>query len=120
MDRKQIVFLALLAVAAGCKPATAEDLPPFVQQLIEQYEGGAESNSPGSIWRYNYGNAVVFYVPPFFCCDLPSRLYDVQGNVVCAPDGGIAGVGDGKCPDFFDMRKGGIRVWIDSRVEASK
>jgi len=38
------------------------------------------------------------------CCDIPSVLYDTAGTVVCAPDGGFIGRGDGRCPDFISQR----------------
>jgi hypothetical protein len=43
-------------------------------------------------------------------------LYDAVGNVLCAPDGGIDGRGDGQCADFRSQRTGGSRVWEDPRT----
>jgi hypothetical protein len=45
-----------------------------------------------------------------------SILYDANGKLICRPDGGIAGSGDGKCPDFLAKRKDGWRLWADSRM----
>lgn len=56
----------------------------------------------------------VYYVPPI-CCDVSAELYDRNGSLICSPDGGIAGDGDGKCPDFFDARTDEKRVWADTR-----
>ena len=117
MHLRIFTYFALLSIVTGGGHAIGQDLPNFLRQLIEQYESASEMNSPGSIWRYNYKGAVVFYMPPFLCCDLPSQLYDEVGNVICAPDGGIAGVGDGACPNFFGKRTGGQRVWFDPRIE---
>lgn len=111
---RPIPFAVLLAAVAACGTTVDEDLPPFVAQLIEQYEAGPKSNPPGSIWRYHYKGLVVFYVPPS-CCDVPSELYGSDGHVICSPDGGITGAGDGKCPDFFEQRTDGLRVWSDAR-----
>lgn len=106
---------ALLAAVGGCaaRPATPE-WPPFVTQLIARLEAEPTSNPPGSIWRYNYKGRVVFYVPPS-CCDVASELYDGDGSLICGPDGGLSGDGDGKCPDFFELRTDELRVWSDSR-----
>lgn len=109
-----IACLVLVAVGAcAARPAKAE-WPPFVTELIATLEAAPKSNPPGSIWRYNYKGRVVFYVPPS-CCDVPSELYDSDGNIVCGPDGGLTGDGDGKCPDFFAQRTDELRVWSDSR-----
>ena len=105
---------AFLAVAVGCSPTGDENRPEFVDKLISQFESGPKKNPPGSIWRYNYKGLVVYYVSPS-CCDIPSELYDSDGILICAPDGGIAGDGDGKCPDFFHARTEESRVWIDKR-----
>ena len=57
-----------------------------------------------------------YYVPPQ-CCDQFSTLYDADGAVICAPDGGITGRGDGKCPDFFQSRTNEKLFWEDSRTQ---
>jgi hypothetical protein len=64
-----------------------------------------------------YRGEVVYFVPYLPCCDIPSQLYDREGQVICAPDGGFTGAGDGKCPDFFELRSDGQKVWNDARVE---
>jgi hypothetical protein len=45
-----------------------------------------------------------------------SSLYDAKGNVICAPDGGIIGTGDGGCPDFISQRTGEKLIWEDPRT----
>ena len=97
---------------------SVESRSAFVEELIEQYASAPKDASPGSIWSYRYQGREVVYVPPLYCCDLPSRLYDGDGNVLCSPDGGIAGAGDGRCPDFLAERTEGRRVWQDSRPQA--
>jgi hypothetical protein len=86
----------------------------FVDHLIGQLAASPKKDPPGSIWKYTYKGLVVFYVPPS-CCDVPSELYDSDGNLICSSDGGITGDGDGKCPDFFNVRTDEQRVWTDSR-----
>lgn len=89
-------------------------MPPFVTALVEQYRAGPMDNTPQSIWRYTYENRDVYYVPPV-CCDVPSMLYDGDGNVLCSPDGGITGRGDGRCADFSTQRSNGVAIWTDLR-----
>ena len=55
---------------------------------------------PACIQRYTYHDEVVFYTPIPGCCDRMSTLYDRCGTILCAPDGGYTGKGDGRCPDF--------------------
>jgi hypothetical protein len=106
------LFFALLGVV-GCAPPTA-DWPPVVDRLITEFETSSKTNPPASIWRYEYRGLAVFYVPPS-CCDIPGELYDSNGNLICGPDGGISGRGDGRCPDFFRERTEELRVWADDR-----
>jgi hypothetical protein len=112
--RRTAVLGILLAAAFAGSPASAEDWPPFVDRLIAKHEAEPKRNPPGSIWRYEYKGRVVFYVPPS-CCDMPSELYSSDGALICSPDGGMAGDGDGKCPDFFDARTKERLVWSDKR-----
>jgi hypothetical protein len=106
-------LLFFLAFPAGCAP-TEDPWPPFVQQLIVQFESSPVTSPPASIWRFRYRDRVVFYVPPS-CCDVAGELFDESGTLLCGPDGGITGRGDGRCPDFFDERSEELRVWADSR-----
>lgn len=108
-----ILFVALLAACASAATA-GEDWPTFVDRLIAHQESEPVKNPPGKIWRYRYQGRVVFYVPPS-CCDVPSTLYASDGTVVCSPDGGMTGHGDGKCNDFFDARTDEVLVWADKR-----
>ena len=114
--RYPVIGLGALLTLVGCTSASSRDLPPFVLQLIEKYESAPKANPPASIWRYKYKERIVFYVPPS-CCDLPSELYDFDGNFICGPDGGLTGRGDGKCPDFFGQRAEELRVWSDPRAD---
>lgn len=109
-----LLLAVLLAMTAGCGRAPEEDVPPFVDDLISRLEAAPKSNPPGSIWRYTYEGRSVFYVPPS-CCDVPGELYDDGGTLICSPDGGITGDGDGRCPDFFAVRAEEQRIWIDGR-----
>jgi hypothetical protein len=59
----------------------------------------------------------VYYLPPR-CCDIFGNLYDSQGQIICHPDGGIAGHGDGRCPDFLNQRTNETVIWRDTRKAA--
>ena len=109
--RHRALLIVLLAVAPWFSSAQS-DVPPFVAQLIAQPHTGIGSvNAPASVSRYRYKGNVVYYVPPRFCCDLMSRLYDAEGRVLCHPNGGFAGGGDGKCADFFRERSEEELLW---------
>jgi hypothetical protein len=111
--RRTRLALSLVGLI-GCSSGSVEDWPPFVDQLIAEFEREPKTNPPASIWKYEYKGLVVFYVPPS-CCDIPSVLYDSDGNVMCSPDGGLRGDGDGRCPDFLAERTGERLVWADKR-----
>lgn len=104
----------LLAPACGGTVTSPSTLPGWVVALIAQFQSAPVGNPPQSIYRYTYKGQTVYYVPPQ-CCDQYSTLYDAGGQVLCAPDGGIDGRGDGKCPGFLQERTDGALVWRDSR-----
>ena len=121
-------FILITAIAciliAGCAcltqnenplPASPQiENPQWVDQLIAQFKAEPVGNPPQSTWRYEYHGQVVYFVPAQ-CCDMYSTLYDEGGNVICAPDGGIDGKGDGRCEDFFSQRSGEGLIWQDPR-----
>lgn len=93
--------------------------PEFVQKMIARFQGGPPENPPRTVTRYDYKGQTVYYVSAP-CCDFQTELYDTQGKLICAPDGGITGRGDGKCPDFNRVKKDPLVVWQDTRKPGGK
>ncbi|HEX7541492.1 MAG TPA: hypothetical protein VF352_05115 [Anaerolineales bacterium] len=113
-----IILLSILLplFLISCTHSTSPDgNPEWVKNLIATYEKDSVGNPPQSIWQYEYNGQIVYYVPPQ-CCDQFSTLYDANGTVICAPDGGFTGHGDGKCSDFFQERKNEKLIWKDPRT----
>ena len=112
------MFLAVSLLLAGCGaqgPAAPEPLPTFVDALVRQLSTAPVANPPASIARYEYKGRIVYYVPPR-CCDIRGDVYLSDGMLLCQPDGGFDGRGDGRCADFFSERRNEYIVWRDSRT----
>jgi hypothetical protein len=92
-------------------------VPGAVTALIHDLENQPATSPPAFIARYDYAGQVVYYVPPR-CCDVFGDLYNEAGKVICHPDGGLAGRGDGRCPGFASRRTHGTIIWRDTRVRA--
>lgn len=105
-----LLLLLGLSACASNQPMQAE----WVDKLIARYEAAPVANPPHRIIRYRYHDQLVYYVPAS-CCDRPSTLYDASGDILCAPDGGITGRGDGRCADFRQSRSDESLVWSDPR-----
>ncbi|MBT3543034.1 MAG: hypothetical protein HOM76_07620 [Flavobacteriaceae bacterium] len=71
-------------------------------------------NPPAKVYRYTFEGKTVYFFPQY-CCDFFSELYDDECTLICAPNGGITGMGDGKCSGFFAERRNEILVWEDDR-----
>jgi hypothetical protein len=109
-----LIVLVLLLLILGCSAQIQSDKnPEWLNALIEKLEKEPAGNPPQSIWQCEYEGKTVYYNPPQ-CCDQYSILYDNNGKIICAPDGGKAGKGDNKCPDFFNKRKNVKLIWKDS------
>lgn len=110
-----ILIFLLIAAADGCeKSGFSKNLPDCIQQKIAVLKSEKIRNPPAEIWQYQYHGKTVYFIPAY-CCDLPSQLYDENCNLICSPDGGFTGKGDGKCKDFFIARTEGKRIWKDDR-----
>ncbi|WP_242921739.1 DUF6970 domain-containing protein [Pontibacter liquoris] len=125
--RKNLVWavcLLLICLLGACKPGLSPQIPagatanalaaPWLSQLIQQLQEEAPANPPAKIYRYTYHNQEVYYLTSR-CCDIPSKVYDRKGNILCEPDGGITGKGDGRCANFAAERKNEILIWEDKR-----
>ncbi len=53
------------------------------------------------------------------CCDHFNPLFNSKLNIICAPSGGFAGVGDGKCRDFEKEKQGGRVIWEQKTADAT-
>ena len=111
--RKHLARSAALLVFAACGRSPSDVSPPWLLRLIEEHASQPVANPPVQIVRQQYESGVFYYVPSR-CCDIWSDLYDAEGALVCHPDGGITGGGDGQCPDLGDPIREEI-VWRDPR-----
>lgn len=109
------ISIVALILAGGCsKPQTSTQIPLCVQQKIKELQNEPVRSPATSVWEYEYKGQIVYYVPPH-CCDFYGLLYDSDCNLICAPDGGLTGKGDGKCPDFDKFAKNPKLIWQDKR-----
>jgi len=96
--------------------------PRWLQRLITRLQSEPVRNPPAKILRYTYSQKSYYYVPPA-AGDQFSSLYNAVGKEICAPDGGITGMGNGKCPNFvrkmLSSREPGKVVWQDTRESTS-
>lgn len=112
-----ILFLAVL----GCKSSekngneNPNTIPVWVQERIINIEQSELQNPPAEIHEYLYNGGRVFYFNAP-CCDQFTQLFDLEGKLLCAPDGGITGKGDYKCPDFKEKAEYIKEVWTDPRA----
>lgn len=107
------LLLSILPMWCG-DPLAPEGNPLWVEKMIAEFKAAPVGNPPQSIWRYDYHGSTVYYVPPQ-CCDQFSQLYNADGVLLGAPDGGFTGSGDGRVTDFFTARSNEHLVWQDTR-----
>lgn len=108
---KLILLTAILTVAGGLVACNEEPVSAAIAELIASYELNP-TESPHQVWRYEIEGRAVYYMPPR-CCDIYSELYDDNGVLLCHPDGGITGSGDGRCPYFVQEGKKRILIWTN-------
>ena len=110
-----IILVGFLGLFLGRdKKDNPNETPKCIEEKIDEIANGGVWNPPAKIYRYKYNGQFVYYFPPR-CCDIPSTLYDKDCNIICSPDGGITGGGDGKCSDFFNSRTDELLIWEDMR-----
>ena len=115
MNQKLILILVIfgIVIIGGFIQKISKNEPDWVQELIQKEINGPVANPPALLSKCTYNGNITYYLPSR-CCDIPSTLYDKDGNVICSPDGGLTGTGDGKCTDFFDKRKDCEIIWEDT------
>ena len=88
--------------------------PQWLEQRIQTILATRKRNPIIRVTRYKYEGETVYYESAP-CCNQQSTLYDAAGQVLCHPEGGITGRGDGKCGNFDKRRSNEQLVWQDPR-----
>ena len=88
--------------------------PLWLRQRIASLLAERKRNPTIRITRYRYDDETVYYESAP-CCDQYSTLYDVKGGVLCHPEGGLTGKGDGRCGSFDKRKTDEQLVWQDPR-----
>jgi len=109
-----LTIYILFATFSSCNKSDAEsEIPTCIEAQITLLNNKPVQNPPAKIWEWKTANNTFYYITSD-CCDQFNYLYDIDCNIVCAPDGGFTGTGDGKCPAFTEpMQK--TLIWEDLR-----
>jgi hypothetical protein len=99
--KKYIYFIFVFVTACRGGSSHNESIPKC---LGEEIKGIENSRMDAKIYRYKYNGRIVYYVQNYIGPDGFSALYDDDCKLICHPDGGITGRGDGKCPDFHQSK----------------
>ncbi len=88
--------------------------PQWLRNRIQRILATRKRNPIIRIMRYQYQGQPVYYESAP-CCDQQSTVYDTKGNVLCHPEGGLTGKGDGECANFDKRKTNEQLVWQDPR-----
>ncbi len=109
-----ILFGFLVFISSSCNKLDLEkDVPLCVKNKIDEINNGEVNNSPSEVWEWIINEKTYYYITSD-CCDQYNYLYDGDCEIVCAPDGGITGNGDGNCLETDEIVTKTL-VWKDSR-----
>lgn len=104
------LFLLIILLLCSCDlTIVAPDTPDCIIEKISNIRS-EYPDSKAYAWELTFNSKYVYYISPRFEDDLGS-VYDQYCNLLCHPDGGISGNGDGSCPDFFDQAKFVRTIW---------
>jgi len=111
--KKAKTLLLLLVLSCSKQKTPSLNVPICIQSKIETIKSLPVENPPKEVWKWQVNGNTYFYFSAA-CCDQYSELYDSNCSLVCHPDGGITGVGDGNCPSFSGPITKTL-VWKDPR-----
>lgn len=88
--------------------------PLWLERHIQGILAVRKRNPIIRIVRYQFEGEMVYYESAP-CCDQQSTVYDAKGKVLCHPEGGLTGKGDGACGSFDKRKTNELLVWQDPR-----
>jgi hypothetical protein len=109
-----LIWLSFLSLLDTQCNKQKTETPSCINRKIGQIKAEPKWNPAAEVNEYIYQGRHV-YLFTSNCCDQYIMLYDGSCTYLCAPSGGIAGRGDGKCTDFYTMAKHVRLVWKDPR-----
>jgi len=109
-----LIVIGFISIVTSCTNSDLDiDAPACIESKIENILANEVTNPPTQVWKWEVDEKTYYYITSD-CCDQFNYLYDTNCELVCAPDGGITGTGDGNCPEFTgDITK--TLVWEDQR-----
>jgi hypothetical protein len=111
---KRILFIVGTFIFLSCNESDLDnEVPSCIQDKIEVFKSNEVSNPPTQIWKWETNGETYYYITSD-CCDQYNYLYNKHCEIVCAPDGGFTGNGDGNCPIFSNETIKTL-IWEDNR-----
>jgi hypothetical protein len=100
LSKSTFFLVGIILLFLSCKSSESIiDYPSCIAEKIQELKKSEIQNPPAQVWKWEV-NGLTYYYITSDCCDQFNYLYDEDCNVVCAPDGGFTGNGDGNCPEF--------------------
>lgn len=114
MKNTLTLLLAGTITLISCKTSNLDiNAPSCINEKIELIKNNNVTNPPTQVWKWEVDGETYYYITSN-CCDQYNNLYNEQCELICAPDGGFTGLGDGNCPNFIgEIIK--TLVWEDQR-----
>jgi len=111
---KKIILIAFIGIVISCKNTNVTVISPnCIETKIQKLKNEPVQNPPAKVWKWKVDGQTYYYITSN-CCDQYNYLFTSNCEIVCAPDGGITGKGDGKCPVFTNKIIKTL-VWEDKR-----
>ena len=108
------ILIGLFFLNASCDKSNLNiDAPNCIQNEIKKIKNEEMRNPPAQVWKWEVNRQTYYYITSD-CCDQYNYLYNNNCDIICAPDGGITGLGDGNCPDFTEPIEKTL-IWKDNR-----
>ena len=107
-------LIGLFFLNTSCEKSSLNiDAPNCIENEIKKIKSESVRNPPAEVWKWEADGQIYYYITSD-CCDQYNYLYNNNCEVICAPDGGLIGSGDGNCPNFIEPIKKTL-IWKDSR-----
>ena len=113
MKKTLLIIILILPLLSCDNEECGAEVPSCIERIIDEIKSGTVWNPPAQVWKWETDENTYYYITSD-CCDQWNYLYDEQCNVVCAPDGGITGMGDRNCPEFNESIVKSL-IWSDDR-----
>jgi len=111
MKKITTVTLILIVLSLAWTSCEKIDVPKGTPRCITKKIKKKKGYCLDKVYQYEFNGATVYLFFSSSCFDIKQDLYNEDCDLICSPSGGMNGLGDGQCVNFYQEAINKKLIW---------